>query len=141
VPQADLDVVLDQFTAVNDRDFQRAMDGYADDVVLVIEEGFLNAGTFEGKEVVGEWFGDWFRAFGSDYRFEVVEARDLGDGLVYLFAEYEGSGRASGAKTQMESAYLYLVESGKVKRVQLFRTRGDALESASLPEWSDPETH
>ena len=73
------------------------MSHYDDDVVLVVEEGFLNTGTFEGKEAVGESFGDWFQAFGSDYSFDVLDLRDLGGGLLYMKATYGGSGRASGA--------------------------------------------
>ena len=73
-PETDpINVIRDQYAATNERDFERAMSYYADDVVLVIEEGVLNTGTFEGKEAVGEWFGDWFRAFGSDYSFEILE--------------------------------------------------------------------
>jgi ketosteroid isomerase-like protein len=140
VSQADVDVVLDQFSAVNERDFPRAMEGYADDVVLRIEEGFLNAGLFEGKQAVGEWFGDWFRTFGFDYHFDVSETRDLGSGLVFLFARHSASGRTSGAETRMETSYLYRVRDGKVARVQLFPTREQALEAASLPEWSEGQT-
>ncbi len=133
-------MVRDQFAATNERDFPRAMSHYADDVVLVIEEGFLNSGVFEGKDAVGEWFGDWFRAFGTDYRFEITEARDLGGGLVFLHARYGGSGRASGVEVHDESDYLYRVEGGKITRVQLFPMREDALEAASMPEWSEGET-
>jgi ketosteroid isomerase-like protein len=136
----DVAVVRDQFKAVNERDFPRAMDGYAEDVVLIVDGDFLSAGTFEGKEAVGEWFGDWFGAFGTDYRFEITDTRDLGRGLVYLYAEFEGSGRASGVKTHMEAAYLYLVAEGKVTRVQLFTTREKAFDAAGLPEWSKGET-
>jgi ketosteroid isomerase-like protein len=140
VSQKPVDVIRDQFEAVNERDFARAMGHYADDVVLVIQEGFLNSGTFEGKGAVGEWFGDWFRAFGTDYRFEITDARDLGGGLVFLYARYSGSGRASGAHVHDESAYMYRVEGGKIRRVQLFGTRDEALEAASLPEWSGSQT-
>jgi ketosteroid isomerase-like protein len=93
VSQADVDVVLDQFAGVNERDFGRVMDHYADDVVLVIEEGFLNTGTFEGKQAVGEWFGDWFPTFG-DYHFDIEEARELEEGPIFLVASHRGSGRA-----------------------------------------------
>ena len=117
------------------------MSFYAEDVVLVVEEGFLNTGTFEGKEAVGEWFGDWFRAFGTDYQFQIVDLRDLGGGLVFLVATYGGSGRTSGAVVRDQRAYLYLVEAGKIARLQLFLTADAALEAASLPEWSDPKTH
>src|SRR5262245_38153181 len=114
---------------------------YADDVVLVVEEGFLNTGTFEGKQAVGEWFGDWFRAFGRDYRFEIEETREVEPGLVFMTANYGGSGRASGVVVKDRRAYLYRVEDGKITRIQLFLTTNGALEAASLPEWSGRETH
>lgn len=139
--QADVDVVLDQFAAVNERDFKRAMDRYAEDVALYASaESGPKAGVFEGKEDVGEWFGDWFRAFEHDYRFEVDEARDLGGGLVFLHAAHHGRGRLSGAPVEQENSYLYRVRGGKVSQVGFFATREEALEAASLPEWSERKT-
>ena len=136
-----IDVVRDQFAATNDRDFERAMDLYAEDVVLVISPGWgITAGAYEGKATVGEWFGDWFRQFAPDYRFEITEARELGGGVVFVDARHGGSGRASGAAVGSESGYLYRVVAGKIVRVQLFVTPADALEAASLPEWSEGET-
>ena len=140
MPQDPVELIRDQYAATNERDFQRAMSYYADDVVLVVEEGFLNTGTFEGKEVVGEWFGDWFRAFGVDYRFTIDEIRELEPGLVFMTATYGGSGRSSGAEVSDRRAYLYRVQDGKITRVQLFVTSETALEAASLPEWSGRET-
>ena len=138
--EQDVEVVRGVFAAVNERDFARARAGHADDVVLVIREGFLNQGTFEGHQGLIEWFGDWFRAFGSDYRFEIVEARELSEGLVLLLATHGGTGRSSGAEVRSENAYLYRVEGGKITRVQLFPTRDQALEAAVLPEWSEAQT-
>jgi ketosteroid isomerase-like protein len=138
---SNVDVVREQFEATNARDFARAMDFYADDVVLVIGEGWgITAGRFEGKTAVGEWFGDWFRQFADDYRFEIIEARELGGGVVFLDAKHGGSGRASGVTIGSESGYLYRVVNGKITQVQLFSTPAEALEGASLPEWSDPQT-
>jgi ketosteroid isomerase-like protein len=138
---SNVDVVREQFEATNARDFARAMDFYADDVVLVIGEGWgITAGRFEGKTAVGEWFGDWFRQFADDYRFEIVEARELGGGVVFLDAKHGGSGRASGVTIGSESGYLYRVANGKITQVQPFSTPAEALEGASLPEWSDPQT-
>lgn len=138
--QADVDVVLQQFAATNAREFARAMDLYADDVVLVVDSDWsIAAGTYEGKAAVGDWFGDWFRTFGADVHFEITDSRDLGAGLVYLYVEIEGSGRASGATTQMKTAYLYRVEDGLITRAGLFPDSADALEAAALPEWSKPE--
>ena len=140
--EEDVEVVRAQFEGVNDRDFQRVMDLYAQDVVLDVPyaEHVQNPGTYEGREAVGEWFGDWFRQFAPDYRFEVTEARDLGDGLIYLFAVHHGRGRRSGVEVTSSNAYLYRVRGGKVSRVGFYATREDALEAASLPEWSKAET-
>ena len=115
-------MVRDQFDAVNERDFERAMALYADEVVLVARgEAVPNPGTYEGKEAVGNWFGDWFQAFGRDYRFTIHEARELGD-LIFIHATHGGSGRASG------------VEDGKVARVEFYATRSEALEAAGVAE-------
>ena len=69
-----VDVIREQYAATNERDFAHVMDLYADDVVLrrTASEGVQNPGTYEGKEAVGEWFGDWFRTFAHDYRFEIA---------------------------------------------------------------------
>lgn len=138
--EADFEVIRDQFAATDERDFERAMSYYDEDVVLVVEEGFLNTGTFAGRAAVGEWFGDWFRAFGPDYRFEILDSRDMGDGVVFLVASYGGSGRTSGAMVRDQRAYLYRVRGGLITRVQLFLTADAALEAASLPEWSGGQT-
>jgi ketosteroid isomerase-like protein len=140
VSEAPVDVIREQFDATNARDFQRAMDLYSDDVVLVVEEGFLSTGVFTGKEAVGEWFGDWFRAFGEDYHFDVEELRDLGGGVCYLFATYGGTGRASGAEVSDSRSYLYRVRDGLIDRIQFFMDRGAAIQAASLPEWSKSKT-
>jgi len=118
------------------------MEHYADEVTLIIgDDNQPNPGTYEGKEAVGEWFGDWFRTFDTDYRFELQEARDLGGGLVFLFASHGGSGRLSGAEVHGENAYLYRVNGGKITRVGFFATRDDALGAAPSPEWSEREVH
>jgi ketosteroid isomerase-like protein len=140
VPQDAVEVLREQFAATNERDFARAMTFYSDDVVLVVEDGFLNTGTFEGKEAVGEWYGDWFRAFGTDYRFEIEEVRELRPGLVFMTASYGGSGRSSGVQVRDRRSYLYRVDQGKIRRIQFFLTSQAAMEAASLPEWSGTKT-
>jgi len=129
-----VDVVRDQFAAVNERDFGRAMDGYAEDVVLVVPpELFLESGTFEGREAVGRGFGDWFSTFGPGYRFDIEEARDVGDtgDLVLIVASHTGRGRGSGVEVSGHTGYLYTVRDGKVARVEVYAGREEALEAAS----------
>jgi len=136
-----IDVVTDQFAATNERDFERAMALYSDDVVLIVSgQAGPNPGAFEGKQAVGEWFGDWFRTFDRDYSFEIEEARELPEGPVFIFARHGGSGRLSGVEVRGANAYLYRVRAGRISRVGFFATQEEALEAAGLPEWSGAET-
>jgi ketosteroid isomerase-like protein len=130
VSQENVEVVLDQFAAVNERDFPRAMSHYAEEVELVVHpDAFLEGGTFKGREAVGEWFGDWFRTFEPGYRFEIDEARDMGD-LVYLLASHGGRGRTSGAEVHGQTGYLYGLRGGKIVRAELFSSGAEALAAA-----------
>ena len=139
--EADIEVVRDQFEAVNERDWGRAMDHYAEDVVLVVPpaENAPEPGTYKGKEAVGRWFGNWFQHFAPGYRFEFEEARELDD-LIFIRATHGGRGRASGAEVRGELSYLYRVRDGKVAHVRIFPTRDEALEAAGAPEWSEGQT-
>jgi len=131
--QQDVEIVLDQFAATNERAFERAMTYYADDVELVVQpDAYLEAGTFSGREAVGEYFGNWFRTFEPGYRFDITEARDLG-GVVLLVASHGGRGRSSGAEARKETAYLYKLRDGKIVRAELYRNRAAALKAAGLP--------
>ncbi len=142
MPDEELAVVREQYEATNRRDFARVMDLYADNVVLRAPraEGVQNPGTYEGKEAVGDWFGDWFQTFDRDYRFEIEEIREVRPDLIFMVASHGGRGRLSGVEVHTHNAYLYRVRDGKISEVGFFATRDDALEAASLPEWSRPET-
>jgi ketosteroid isomerase-like protein len=132
--QRDVAVVLDQFAAVNERDFERAMSLYAEDVELFVDRAaFLEGGTFEGREAVGEWFGNWFRTFERDYRFEIEEARDLGD-VVLMVASHHGRGRTSGAEVEGRNGYLYTVRDGKIVRAEIYPGRAEALQASGWRE-------
>ena len=132
--QANVDVVRDQFEAVNERDFRRAMSHYAEDVELVVDpHAFLASGTWKGREAVGAYFGDWFSTFEPGYRFELEETLDLGD-KVLLVATHYGRGRSSGAEVQTQTGYLYGLRDGKILRAELYAGRAEALEAAGLSE-------
>src|SRR6059036_3009166 len=98
MPQENVEVVLDQYAATNERDFPRAMSYYDDDVLLIARAPWLRTGVIKGREAVGRWFGDWLSTFDRDARFDVKEARELEDGAVLLVADHHARGRASGAR-------------------------------------------
>jgi ketosteroid isomerase-like protein len=138
VSDPDIEVVRDIFAATNERDWARAMSHYAADVVLVIPGTGLRSGRFEGKQAVGDWFGDWFRTFDRDYRFDIDEARKIGD-LIFIHAKHGGRGRASGVEVHSESSYLYRVRDGKIVYVEFHWDRAAALAAAESPGRSESE--
>jgi ketosteroid isomerase-like protein len=132
--QQDVELVRDHFAATNEGDFPRALGYYADDVVLVVpDDAFLESGTFNGRDAVGRWFGNWFRAFQRGYHFDLEEARDLGD-VVLVVAKHSGRGRTSGAEVRARMAYLYGVRDGKIARIELYPGTSEALEAVALSE-------
>jgi len=133
MPQHNVDLVLAQFAATNERDFPRALRYFAEDVELRVHpDAFLEGGTFSGRDAVGGWFADWFSTFEPGYHFDIEEARELGD-VVLLVASHHGRGRTSGAEVRGQTAYLYGVSGGKVARVEIYPTRALALAAAENP--------
>ena len=101
--------------------------------MIVHRDAFLDAGTFEGREAVGRFFGEWFTTFEPGYRLQVEEARDL-DSCVFLEVSHHGRGRSSGAEITGRTGYLYEVRDGKVARAELYASRAQALEAAGAED-------
>jgi ketosteroid isomerase-like protein len=131
---ANLEIVRDQYAATNERDFARAMAHYDADVVLIVPDGFVDPGTYHGRDAVGAWFGDWFRSFDRDARFELTELHELDGGEVLLVADHHARGRGSGVVVRATLVWVYGVRGGKIVRVEGHATRADALEALGLEE-------
>jgi ketosteroid isomerase-like protein len=135
VSQESIGVVLRYFEATNRGDFPSAMAAYADDVVLVIDEDAIptNAGTFTGREAVGQWFGDWFRSFARGYRFSVEEMQSVGDRVV-LVAHHHAHGRSSGLALDWSAGLTFTIRADKITRLEIYRGLDEALEAAGIEE-------
>jgi ketosteroid isomerase-like protein len=121
-----IEIVIKTFEDTNARDFVAVMNAYADDVTLILHEDLgPPSNTATGKAAVGEWFGDWFRQFGPDYRFDIEESHGSGD-RVFLVATHHGRGRTSGVPVEQRTAYIYTVREGKLSRVEVWRDRDAA---------------
>jgi ketosteroid isomerase-like protein len=134
--QENVELVVEQFEHTNARDFAGVMDTWADDLTLVLHGDFAAfSSTPTGRAAVGEWFGDWFRQFGPDYRFDIEESRDCGD-RVFVVASHHGHGRRSGATVEQRTAYVYTLDYGKVTRIEVWTgdDRAKALEAVGLSE-------
>jgi ketosteroid isomerase-like protein len=130
--QENVEVVLDQYAATNERDFERVMSHYADDVELVAREPWIQTGRFKGREAVGRFFGDWLSSFDRDARFDVKEARELERGAVLIVADHHARGRASGVEVHTTVVWVYRLRGGKITHVEGFPSREEALEAVGL---------
>jgi ketosteroid isomerase-like protein len=130
-----VEIVARQFEDTNTRNFEGVLAGWADDVVLTLHgDGPVLAGQdVVGKTAVGEWFGEWFRAFDRDYRFEIEELQDWGE-RVFVVATHHVRGRASGVPLTQQAAWVYTVGNGRIVKIDAFGTREQALEAGGRPE-------
>jgi ketosteroid isomerase-like protein len=112
-----MEVIRDQYAAVNERDWERAMSHYAEDVELVVPGSGLQTGTFTGREAVGNWFGDWMATFDYDLHFEITELIELRDGSLLVFADHRARGKGSGVEVEAPIAWRYWLRDGKVVRL------------------------
>jgi ketosteroid isomerase-like protein len=131
--QQNLKIVREQFEATNRRDFARPMADWADDVELVALDSGTNAGTYTGREAVGDFFGDWFRAFGGGVHFDVQKIRDAGD-AVAVAAHHRGRGRHSGIEVASDFFYEYRLRDGKIVRIKFHQGWEEALEAVGISE-------
>jgi ketosteroid isomerase-like protein len=104
--QENVEVVLDQYKATNERDFRRVMSHYDEDVEMVVPTG-IRAGTFKGVDAVAGWFGEWLATFDKGARFDIEVIEQAEDGSVLLVAKHHAIGRASGAEIEGEVVWLY----------------------------------
>jgi ketosteroid isomerase-like protein len=130
--QQNVEIVREQFAATNRKDFARPMADWADDVELTVVEG-MNAGTYAGRDAVGEFFGDWFRAFGAGIHFDVQELVDARD-CVAVRVHHRARGRHSGAEVKGDFFYEYRLRGDKIVRIRFHRSWQDALEALGPPE-------
>lgn len=114
-----MEVLREHYAATNERDWPRVMSHYAEDVVLTIppEGPYLNSGEFRGRDAVGGFFGDWFRSFDTDLRFEITELEELEDGSILLVADNHARGRASGVALRGTVVWTYRLRDGKIVSV------------------------
>ena len=114
---AEIEVIRDQYAAVNERDWERVMSHYAEDVELIVPGSGITSGTFEGKKAVGEWFGDWMGTFDYDLHFEIRELTRLRDGTLLVIADHRARGKGSGVEVEQPIAWRYWFRDGKIARL------------------------
>ena len=83
-------------------------------------------------DVIG--FVDQFRSEWADLTGEPLELIEAPDDRVLVSARLSGRGRESGVTIEAHPFQLFTIRDGKVREIESFRHRADALEAAGLSE-------
>ena len=132
--QENVEVVREIYEHMNRRNWAAVLAALDEEIVLVVHESVgPDAGVFRGRAAVGHWFGEWCLAFDKDHRFELEDARTVGD-RVFVVAQHHGHGRSSGADVKQVNAQLHSLHEGKVVQMELYGSPAEALQAVGLAE-------
>ena len=131
--QENVEVVRQAWGAFVRHDNEAALALYDPEIEIdVRREARLGGGVYHGLEGVQRYFRGYVSVFG-DVRSEVEEWIDAGDQIIAMVRSY-GRGRGSGVPVDMLEAHLWTVRNGKLRRLQTFATKEEALEAAGVQE-------
>ena len=88
--------------------------------------------THRGIEAIEKLFASWLEAY-PDVRVHPVEARGNGN-RVFVWVRFSGHGAESGIPLEMELAHVITLEGGRVRRLEEYFDRAEALQAAGLSE-------
>jgi ketosteroid isomerase-like protein len=87
-----------------------------------------------GRDGVANVIRRYVGAF-ENYSFEAERLTDLGSGAVLAVVTETGSGKTSGVPVRRSFVTLYSVLDGKITRITMFPSEGDALAAVGTPRW------
>jgi len=113
-------------------DFHGGADELDPDVTFIVRRPFPEPGTAVGPRAVAEYMGlfleQWDRLIIQAERFQTV-----GD-TVLVRAVMHGSGKASGATTEVRYFQLFTFRGTKIVRIESILDEAEALKAAGLSE-------
>lgn len=109
-------------------DIDAALAAVDPEIEWIVPQDSPDRRSWSGPAGVLESMAEWTEPF-EDFRFEVVEVRDLGGPvLVDLFQHARGKG--SGVTVEGHIWHLWTVREGRAVRAEMFRSREEALAAA-----------
>jgi ketosteroid isomerase-like protein len=89
-------------------------------------------GVYRGIDAIRRQHQGWFDAY-PDLHVEPLDIRVNGD-LVFVWARFTGQGADSGVAMEMELAQVATLERGRMRRIQEYFDRAEALKAVGLEE-------
>jgi ketosteroid isomerase-like protein len=119
--------------AFNERDEGAIDDLFTEDFEFIpYLAALVETTTYRGRDGLRQYFEDAEAAW-ENFDVGVDEIRDLGDRVI-AFGEIHGRGRGSGLEARVSLAWVVDFHEGKMRRLQSYGDKSDALEAAGLSE-------
>jgi ketosteroid isomerase-like protein len=131
--QENVELVRLGFEAIERGDLALVEQFTLPDAVMVQPPEVPDAKTYEGASAIREAMDDWPKQW-EDFRMELLEIIDAGDDAVVSVTRHQGRGRQSGIEMDFEVFYVYRIREGRLARLEMFFSRGQALEAVGLRE-------
>src|SRR5436190_17219641 len=130
--QENVEVVERAVEALNARDIEDYLGFCTEDIRLRTPLAPV-AGVYEGPEGIRRFWEDIADA-APDFRIEVERIEALSAERVLTFMRVTATGRVSGVPSVTETANVYELVAGKIRRIDIFTDRSEALEAVGLRE-------
>src|ERR1700680_3348442 len=100
--------------------------------VEVHDHDIMDAGEYRGHAGFGRWLEDWASSW-SEFSMEPQEFLDADERVVAVI-RMKAKGQGSGVEVERQDAMVFEVLDGKIKRLDYYNNRAQALEAVGLTE-------
>ena len=125
------ETVREVLVALNRRDADRYLACCTDDIELIPATGRIEGG-YIGRSGIQRFFAD-LGDTAPDIEVEIEQLETVGQNVV-AFERARASGRTSGIGGDIDFTIVYEFAGRKIRRIQVFLNRQEALEAAGLRE-------
>jgi ketosteroid isomerase-like protein len=112
------------------RERKFARDSWHDDGEWINSREDPGHAIHRGTLAIEKLFASWMEAY-PDVRVDPVEAQASGS-RVFVWVRFSGQGAGSGISLDMEIAHVLTVEDGRIRRLEEYSDRTEALNAAGL---------
>jgi ketosteroid isomerase-like protein len=131
--QENIDLVRRLFAVYNERSFVENVDLIHPDMVWDMSRVQLpDAASYVGPVAFRDFAKKWAEGFATEHM-EPQEMIDTEDQVVVM-VDHHAQGKASGAEVGQRFAMVWTLRGGRAVRMDLYRTRDEALEAVGLSE-------
>jgi ketosteroid isomerase-like protein len=125
--------LVQQAMAAYFRDDQEALREFVTaDVMVMTRPDQPDARTTRGYEDFLQITRQWTEAW-KDWSFDVLRISETGD-FVIVDANQTGEGASSGVPIEAGVTFVYTIADGKIARLQMFASEGEARQAVGLAE-------